>query len=155
MATPSPELTPKDQERIGYATRRAQEAIMASTEMRPYIVQAQLDVTKFAPHEWVQAAINAAYEEGKRVNADEHQFLVQQMEEQHQLDQNNIMRAAVAAVLEAAPWIIETNDSISVTVNMEAQRTIWDRATLTSSMLAGGKSVAWTLTSHKALPKAE
>lgn len=138
-----------------YANAAALEAVLATEDDRPYIRLAKADPNEFVPHQWVIDAIKNAYTDGKTVAGMEHQFLVQQMEEQHQLDQNNIMRAAVAAVLEEVPWVIQANDSISVNVNMEEQRTIWDRATLTSTMSPDQKDVTWTLTSHKALPKAE
>lgn len=73
--------------------------------------------------------------------------------EQHQGLQTSLIRAGMAAVCESilnSDYDICTDDgtrqAISVTIDLEAQRTVWDRVELTTDRTPDEKSVVFTVT---------
>lgn len=88
----------------------------------------------------------AAYNRGKASQ----QALVDATTEQAESQQTSIIRATVAAVLEAVrdndPVLFQL-DSMHVKMNLEAQRTIWDRVELTTERDASQENVTFTI--HK------
>lgn len=152
-------------ENIDSFVKLAAVAAMAQTdEDHPYIREARADIAKFEPHAWVLNAIKGGVKAGYEQAEHENSFLLQQMQEKHEQDENGVMRASVAAVMEVFMQGNETFtvgkghsaiDTLTVTVNMEEQRTIWDRFGLQCVLSDDKKTVTWTLTSNKALPKAE
>lgn len=87
----------------------------------------------------------AAYTRGIRSN----ERLMQETIDQGEFQRTSIIRATVAAVMEAfnlanhgAPL-----DVFSITMSIEAQRTIWDRVELTTERDASQENVTFTI--HK------
>lgn len=78
------------------------------------------------------------------------QWLADQTADHAASQQTSIIRATVAAVLEAVrdndPVLFQL-DSMHVKMNLEAQRTIWDRVELTTERDASQENVTFTV--HK------
>lgn len=105
------------------------------------------------PHPWVMEAMGVLYrksEQARREASAEKDFVLEQMAEQHEKDQDGLVHATVAAVLEAVLHghynICGFATSADVTILMEAQRTIWDRAVCKPAMSEDGKVITWTYT---------
>lgn len=105
----------------------------------------------FKPHEWVVRSVMLAIQSADA----EKDFVLEQMAEQHERDEQGMVKATVAAVLEAVAKDkiefsvgTEPEDVIAITVrvDMDEQRTIWDRATCTPALAEEQNAVTWTYT---------
>lgn len=105
------------------------------------------------PHRWVVEAVEAGIAHGKS-KADHMNHLVQDMqEEQHSMLNTSVIRANMVALAEAVMNgkcecygpDNETASKIKITINLEAQRTIWDRVELSTDRSHDGTEVIFTV----------
>ena len=140
-----------------FAKEMAVNAVCASDENRAYILQAQAKPESFEPHQWVLDAIKQAYRYGVLQRDHDNEFILQSVEQQHEVEVGNIVRATAAALMEAQLNqlnLINGPNAKLVTIiskiYLDEQRTVWDRATLSSSLEedANGKYIRYTFNKH-------
>lgn len=68
------------------------------------------------------------------------------LDEHYREAQTSIIRATVAAVMEAALVNTAQADAFTLVMNLEAQRTIWDRFEFETARSDDGSKVVFTLT---------
>lgn len=130
-----------DREAVAIACR-----VMTDTHFKkPYMQDA-------LPHRWVVEAVMAGIAHGRFLAQQQHQLIEEGQAEQHEGLQTSLIRAGMAAVCEAVmngDYIAGPNDSgkrrIEVNMNLEAQRTIWDRVELTTARNADETEVIFTV----------
>lgn len=130
-----------DREAVAIACR-----VMTDTHFKkPYMKDA-------LPHRWVVEAVMAGIAHGKFIAGQQHQLIEEGQADQHETLQTSLIRAGMAAVCEAVmdgKYIVGPNGSgqrrIAVTINLEAQRTIWDRVELTTARNADETEVIFTV----------
>ena len=125
--------------------------VMADTKYKqPYM--SEPDAT---PHLWVVEAVLAGIRHGKFIAEQQHQLIEQGQADEHEGMSTSLIRAGMAAVCEAVlqyRYVLhganrdESGAAISVTINLEAQRTIWDRVELTTDRNADETEVIFTVT---------
>lgn len=127
----------------------------AAKSDHPYAKEAENDL-KWNAHPWVIEAIKQAYQAGQ-VDADAKALLVQEtMTEQHDTLNTSLVRATIAGVLEAVgnDLVVEhTSDTqrgnhvfcVSTVMNLDAQRTVWDRWDYETTRTEDGKAVELTI----------
>lgn len=138
----------------------AQSWVLRSECQRPYVKAAKVAAEQdgglgraFKPDDWVLMAIAAAFNAGVIARDVNNEHLVEQMAAQQTEDLRGVTKATIAAVLEVI--LAEKNElfsnlkspenSIQVTLHLDAQRTIWDRNEITMALDREKNSVTWAL----------
>lgn len=139
-----------------FAKEMALNAVTSSDENRAYILQAKAKPEEFVVHQWVLDAIKQAYRYGVLQRDHNNEFILHSVERQHEQEKNGIVRATAAALMEAhlghvndmLTTVIGKKKTVTLHVDLDAQRTIWDRATLESELtennMLGKKYIRYT-----------
>lgn len=118
--------------RRGMAIGLAQNfARAANSEGHAYLKN--VNEPNWMPHDWVIAAIQRGVELGKelgeRTAGEKHLYVQDQLDEHYRNQQPTVIRACIAAVMEAGVThnAADGPGVIKCTMNLEKQATIWDR----------------------------
>lgn len=128
--------------------------VMADTKFqKPYLVGKDVE-----PHRWVVEAVEAGIAHGKSKADRMHHAVQDAQAEEHTMLNTSLIRANMVALAEAVmngqtsnlfdmskPNNIGHLIGIKITINLEAQRTVWDRMELTTDRTDDGENVIFTV----------